>query len=762
MRFPAILTLLMVLTFVPNAEGAELDFDPIYGGPFPVDGGFVHHGFGDFDGDGSTELFWRSRSTTEVALWKWDENHIGSVVEIDPIVDVLLEVQAVGDFDDDGKADAVLRDHTSGETFIRFMVDGEPVETVQTSESFGLDWHLAGCGDFDGDGKADIIWRSDDDQHFIRIWFMDGAVVLSSESTSPQNNRESWQIQAVADFDGNGTEDVLWKRSPDNTLYVWYMSGRQRQFMQRLDVQWRDPDWSVVGAADSPDQTAEIYLRYRHQDGLFRWRFNANEFVGCDYLPTDTQAPTAAELPDNSPPNIVLFQADNLGYGDLGCYGSSIHATPVIDQLAAQGTRFTDYYSASPICTSARSALLSGCYPRRNSMHEFFWSGSVLRPVSPEGIHDDEALLSEMLKQEGYFTATFGKWHLGDQFAFLPKQHGFDFFMGLLYSDEMDDSIPNFGWPAMPLMRDNRVLEAPTDVHDINRRLTRNAQRLIRLHENEPMFLLFSLITPGSRKEPTPGYRFQGSSINGAYGDCIHEIDWIVGEVRKTLEQEGLAENTIIIFTADNGAPPPRGTEFHGTNAPLKNRERWDASEGGFRVPMIVHWPNEIGSALVSEQLVTSMDLFYALAQVGGAGLTSNRIIDGRDGTDLLLRGAVDQKIRETMFYYYGEQLQAVRWGDWKYQLPLEEPIEVLGMGMEIVAVRGFSNRRIGPPQEAGLFNLRNDIAEDENMLMQRPDLVMAMTAVANFAKNDLGDSEIVGRATRPVGVVDFPLPQSR
>ena len=462
----------------------------------------------------------------------------------------------------------------------------------------------------------------------------------------------------------------------------------------------------------------------------------------------------------DGPPNIILINCDNLGYGDLGAYGSRVHRTPNLDQLAAQGVRFTDFYAASPVCTSSRSALLTGCYPRRNNMHDFEWDGAVLRPVSPNGLHPDEITVAELLKERGYYTACIGKWHLGDQHAFLPLQQGFATFFGLLYSDEMDDSYRIYRWPPMPLLRDNTVIEAPADLETMTERYTQEAIRIIREPRHRPFFIYLPHMSPGSRKEPIAGGRFQGRSANGSYGDTVEEIDWSTGQILEALEDAGLSDRTLLIFTADNGAPPPRGTEHHGSNAPFRAREGYDASEGGFRVPMIARWPGRIPSGAVCREVATNMDLFTTVLQLAGAQMPTDRVIDGKDIWPLLASEPDAASPHDAFFYYFADQLQAVRSGRWKLVLPLSRPIVRLDMGRQGIEATGVRIERFGEPVTLQLYDMEQDVQETTNVAQRHPGVVARLMKLAESARDDLGDVDRQGSGVRPAGLAPDPSPQ--
>jgi arylsulfatase A len=460
------------------------------------------------------------------------------------------------------------------------------------------------------------------------------------------------------------------------------------------------------------------------------------------------------------PPNVILINADNFGYGDLAVYGSQLHRTPCIDRLANEGIRFTDFYAASAVCTSSRAALLTGRYPLRNGMHEFDWDGSVLRPVSPNGLHPDEVTLAELLQERGYATACVGKWHLGDQDAFLPTNHGFDFFLGLPYSDEMDDSLAGFKWPPMPLILGSKVVEAPAKLETMTRRYTEQVQQLMTQYRGRPFFIYLPHMSPGSRTEPIAGTEFQGKSRNGSYGDTVEELDWSTEVILDTLDELGLSENTLVIWTADNGAPPPRGTEHHGSNEPLAARTRYDAAEGGLRVPFIARWPKRIPAQSICHQLATNMDLFTTIATLCSGSIPNDRIIDGRNIVPLLTGVPGAESPHEAFYYYFGSQLQAVRAGKWKLHLPLERPLLQLGMGESGFAVTKKSNRLFGSPVSARLYDLESDIGETRDVASKHSDVVNRLTAIASRARADIGDIESLPPTACPAGKVENPKPQ--
>jgi arylsulfatase A len=264
-------------------------------------------------------------------------------------------------------------------------------------------------------------------------------------------------------------------------------------------------------------------------------------------------------------PNFVVILVDNLGYGDLGCYGSKLHRTPNLDRMAAEGLRLTSYYSASGVCTPSRAALMTGCYPRRVSMHVSGGNTPVLRAMDTKGLHPNEITIARLLKGCGYATRCIGKWHLGDQPPFLPTRHGFDHYLGIPYSDDMTPSKAHPDWPPLPLMRDERVIEAPVDRDYLTKRYTEEAVRFLTENKSHPFFLYLPLAMPGSTARPFASPAFQGRSKNGPYGDSVEEIDWSAGELLAALKRLGLYEKTLVVWTSDNGAvrrSPPQGSNL--------------------------------------------------------------------------------------------------------------------------------------------------------------------------------------------------------
>jgi len=371
-------------------------------------------------------------------------------------------------------------------------------------------------------------------------------------------------------------------------------------------------------------------------------------------------------------PNVVIIYADDLGYGDLGCYGHPTIRTPNLDRMAAEGMRFTQFYSAAEVCTPSRAALMTGRYPVRSGMAHT--QIRVLRNKSTGGLPHEEVTVAELLKGQGYTTGIIGKWHLGvwsNDPKHHPQQHGFDFHFGLPHSNDMD---PNPGNPKManalaeqkaeywnsPLYRGTEIVERPADQTTLTRRYTEEAVKFIGTNKAKPFFLYFPHTFPH-----TPLFAsadFKGKSPRGLFGDVVEELDWSVGRVLDALRESGVAENTLVVFSSDNGPWLLMGET--GGSAGLLREGKGSTWEGGMRVPGIAWWPGKIKPASVCREVACTMDLFTTAAKLGGAKIPADREIDGKDITPLLLG---ESKVeREVFCYYRGTQLYAARVGPWK------------------------------------------------------------------------------------------------
>lgn len=443
-------------------------------------------------------------------------------------------------------------------------------------------------------------------------------------------------------------------------------------------------------------------------------------------------------------PNFIVIFVDNLGNGDLACFNPATpHRTPHVDRLAAEGTKFTSFYVASGVCTPSRASLLTGCYPRRVNMHVSDKDSAVLQPVAAKGLNPAEVTIAEVLKEAGYATACIGKWHLGDQLEFLPTRQGFDHYFGIPYSDDMTKDKRPDDWPELPLMRGERVIDAPVDRDYLVKRCTEEAVAFIAQNRSNPFFLYLPHPMPGSTPRPHSSPAFRGKSKNGDYGDSVEELDWSTGELMQALKRLQLEDNTLVVWTSDNGAP--RRNPPQGSCAPYKGWG-YDTSEGAMRMPCIMRWPGKIPAGHVNDTLCTTMDLLPTFAKLAGAKLPGHPI-DGRDiGAVIQTKAGVSSPHDETGFFYYRmDQLQAVRWKQWKLYLPMENKYQAL-------------NRKTAPAK-LELFDVRNDVGEQREASAEQPDVVKHLLALAGQAREELGDMDRPGKGQRPAGWVKSPQP---
>ncbi len=453
--------------------------------------------------------------------------------------------------------------------------------------------------------------------------------------------------------------------------------------------------------------------------------------------------PLIARADQATKPNFIIIYCDNLGYGDIEPFGSTLHHTPNLNRMAREGRKFTHFCVTAGVCTPSRASIMTGCYAQRVGMHLNDRDGPVLRPVSPYGLNPDEVTIAEVLKQQGYATALVGKWHLGDQPEFLPTRQGFDWFFGVPYSDDMTERVweaDGSHWPPLPLMENETVIEAPCDRDGLTKRYTERAMQWIASHRDEPFFLYFPQAMPGSTATPFSSPAFRGQSKNGPWGDSIEELDWSIGEMLDQLVELGIAENTFVIWTSDNGAPINRdpGDLSRGSNLPLHGRG-YTTAEGAFRVPTIVWQPGKVPAGTVCEELATTMDLLPTFAKLADCNLPSDRKIDGHDIAALLFGEANAKTPYQAFYYYHQDQLQAVRSGPWKMFLP-------------IVATAGHPHFSGKQKPTTLLFNLVEDIACKHNVADQHPEIVARLNALADQARQDLGDKGQPGEGQRPIG----------
>ena len=374
--------------------------------------------------------------------------------------------------------------------------------------------------------------------------------------------------------------------------------------------------------------------------------------------------PSIPTEPQVRPPNVVVMFTDDQGYGDLGCYGHPTMRTPHLDRLAAEGARLTQFYVPSPVCSPSRAALLTGCYPKRVGMHEH-----VVFPTDEHGLHPDEDTIADVLSRDGFATGCFGKWHLGHRDGLLPTDQGFDVFVGIPYSNDMSQFHRPDGnkyTHSLPLLHGKEIVEWEPDQRLLTRRCTEAAVDFIDANADRPFFAYIPHAMPHIPLYASP--EFEGTSRRGLYGDVIEEIDWSMGEIVAALERHGILDETIIVFTTDNGPWLPFKQDG-GSAGPLAGGKGGNL-EGGQRVPCLVRHPARIPAGLVVRDVATSMDLLPTIGAWTGADLDPRRTIDGHDITGLLAGMEEGSSPTEAFLYYTAHgRLAGIREGRWKLML---------------------------------------------------------------------------------------------
>jgi arylsulfatase A len=419
-----------------------------------------------------------------------------------------------------------------------------------------------------------------------------------------------------------------------------------------------------------------------------------------------------------SKPNFIVINIDDMGYADIGPFGSKLNRTPNLDRMAKEGRRLTSFYAA-PVCSPSRAALMTGCYPKRALPIPH-----VLFPANDIGLSPKEITVAEVLKGAGYATGIIGKWHLGDQPEFLPLKQGFDYYFGLPYSNDMgpaSDGVKSDlgkplpggkgkGQPPLPLMRNNTVVKRvmPDDQQSLVEIYTDEALQFIAKHKTAPFFLY---LPHNAVHFPIyPGKKWAGKSPNGIYSDWVEEVDWSIGRILDALREQGLAERTLVIFTSDNG-----GTQ-RAVNAPLRGN-KGSTLEGGMRVPTIAWWPGKIPAATVCDAVAGMFDILPTFAALAGGQVPTDRKIDGANIWPQLSSDKQVPAAHETFYYYRGLRLEAVRHGDWKLQLPSEKK----------------------PSEKPMLYNLRTDIGESTDVAAANPSVIAQLQNLVSSMKDDLG-----------------------
>lgn len=407
---------------------------------------------------------------------------------------------------------------------------------------------------------------------------------------------------------------------------------------------------------------------------------------------------------ESRPPNVVLIFIDDMGYADIGPFGNTKVKTPNLDKFATQGMKFTSFY-ATPVCSMSRASLMTGCYNTRVSIP------GVLFPNSKIGLHPAEITIAEIAKQKGYATTAIGKWHLGFQPEFLPTKQGFDSYFGIPYSNDMGTKPARPNFPPLPLMRNEKVIEEEPDQAQLTRRYTEEAVKFLRENKDKPFFLYLPHTMIHFPLAASAG--FKGKSEMGFIGDTIEEIDWSVGQIMNTLDELKLNENTLVIFTSDNGpaarpAPPLRGNK--GT-----------VFEGGVREPCMMRWTGQIPAGTTCDRIAGNIDVLPTLAKLLGADLPKDRTIDGRDFSSLL-RDPQAPEVRDTHLYFNGASaLVAIRVREWKLFLH----------GIPVAANPKQGAKQGEEATKPALFQLSKDVGEAKNVADEHPDVVKQLQETA-------------------------------
>ena len=489
---------------------------------------------------------------------------------------------------------------------------------------------------------------------------------------------------------------------------------------------------------------------------MFTMMTNCNPQLQANQTKDNKQANLSEDktLPQ---PNVVIIFIDDEGYGDVGCYGATGFQTPNLDDMASQGMRFTNYYAAQPVCSASRAGILTGCYPNRIGI------SAALTPLHKKGINSKELTIAEMFKEQGYRTACFGKWHLGWQKEFLPLQHGFDEYVGLPYSNDMwprsnvtGEKVPKTNkrsrFPELPLIEGNEIKKSITSLQDQDELTTLYTEKsvdFINKNAKKPFFLY----VPHTMGHVPLGVskKFRGKSEQGLYGDVMMEIDWSVGEISKALEKNKIADNTIFIFTTDNG--PWLNYGNHAGSSGGLREGKLTSWEGGQRVPFIIRWPGNVPKGTVCNKLACAIDLLPTFAAITDGKLSENKI----DGVDIssLWKGDFEATPRETILYYYRRNnLNAVRKGNWKLVLP--HKYNSYNAKVRNDGVHGGKKKMAVEQPE--LYNMSRDPGEQYNVIASYPEKVKELMVVVEKYRKELGDSNVgiaKGSENREVGEIE-------
>lgn len=453
--------------------------------------------------------------------------------------------------------------------------------------------------------------------------------------------------------------------------------------------------------------------------------------------------PTVTERP----PNIVLIFTDDQGYQDVGVFGSPNIETPNLDQMAADGVQLTHYYAAQAVCSASRAGILTGCYPNRIGIH------NALGPDNTHGINASETTIAEMLKEKGYATAIYGKWHLGHHEKFLPTRHGFDEWFGIPYSNDMWPYHPQqgtiFNFPDLPLYENETVIDTLLDQSQLTTQITERSVDFIKRNKERPFFLYVP--HPQPHVPLFVSDKFKGKSERGLYGDVIMEIDWSVGQILKALKENGLEDDTMVIFTSDNGPWLSYGNHA-GSALPLREG-KGTAWEGGQREPFIVKYPGKLQKGRVVDVPLMAIDILPTIAHITKSRLPDKKI-DGKNAWGILT-GEEQEPIQEAYFFYYRvNEMFGVRYGKWKLYFP--HRYRTMD-GQEPGKDGKPGDYRMVDMEEMELYDVVNDVAETHNVAEEYPEVVAEIEKLANGMRYRLGDSlkDIQGSETREPGRLD-------
>jgi arylsulfatase A-like enzyme len=476
------------------------------------------------------------------------------------------------------------------------------------------------------------------------------------------------------------------------------------------------------------------------------------------FVPSGAFAKDEPAAKADRPPNIVIIFIDDMGYADIGPFGAKV-ATPNLDRMAKEGRVFTDFYAGQAVCSASRAALMTGCYPNRVGIL------GALGPAAKVGINPNETTLAEVAKSKGYATAVYGKWHLGDEPMFYPTEHGFDEYFGLPYSNDMWPLHPEVvalppelqkrkaRFPDLPLWQGNRTdgssvaiaKVTPNDQKNLTTWYTEHAVDFIDRHADEPFFLY----VPHSMVH-VPLFvseKFAGKSGQGLFGDVVQEVDWSVGQILDAIRRHKIDQNTLVLFTSDNGPWLSYG-DHAGKAGPLREGKgtAWD---GGQREPTIAWWPGHVPAGTTCSELGSTIDVLPTVASLIGAELPKNAI-DGKDITPLLLGKPNAKSPHEAFFFYWGDGLHAMRSGNWK----LHFPHDYRSLDGKPGGTGGKPAPYVTKHTELALFDLSNDVGEATDVSADHPDVVARLTKLADEMRSELGDglTKTKGNANRPPG----------